>query len=76
VFIGLFDTEDPFVAAGAGCTPPANGRLMGIVVGVVRATVLFGDDPGLLNPLVRVGVGVVDGDAEKRLEKRRRPPGG
>ena len=42
------------------------GRLIWIVVGIVLDTVLLGDDPGLLKPLVRVGVGVVEGDAEKR----------
>ena len=38
-----------------------------IVVGMVLETVLDGEDPGLLNPFVRVGVGVVEGDAENRL---------
>ena len=40
---------------------------------------LFGDDPGLEKmlaveePLVRVGVGVVEGETEYRLGNRRRP---
>ena len=55
------------------------GRLIWMVVGIVRVTVLLGDDPGLLktpeleDPLVRVGVGVVDGDIEYRLGNSRRP---
>ena len=43
-----------------------NGRLIWMVVGIVLDTVLLGEDPGLLNPFVRVGVGVVEGEAEKR----------
>ena len=56
------------------------GRLIWIVVGMVRVTVLFGDEFGLPNipeeePLVRVGVGVVEGDTEYRLGNSRRLPG-
>ena len=51
------------------------GRLIWIVVGIVLETVLLGDDPGLLNPFVGGGVGVVEGDAEYRLGKSRLLPG-
>jgi hypothetical protein len=46
---------------------------------MVRVTVLFGEDPGLPNipedPLVMVGVGVVEGDTEYRLGNNLRLPG-
>jgi len=52
-----------------------NGRLIWMVVGIVLDTVLLGDDPGLLNPFVRVGVGVVEGEAEYRPWKSLLLPG-
>lgn len=76
VLVGLFGTATVLllavVAAGLLLLLMTllllNGRLIWIVVGIVRETVLFGDEPGLPNklddPFVKVGVGVVEGDAE------------
>ncbi len=86
VFVGLFGVGVALLFVVAGLLPLMllllllmYGRLICMVVGIVRVTVLFGEDPGLLkapepeDPLERVGVGVVDGDTEYRPGNSRLP---